>query len=121
MGYQSLDTVFTRLGSSKFRFSFKLSKGMREYTEQKGLPTIEQHAKEFIALRLAPARIPNDGKQTPMKGHPVFIAQHATASCCRNCLQKWYGVPKGRKLSDREQSTIVTILMTWIEREMGQR
>ncbi len=25
----------------------------------------------------------NDGKQTPFRGHPVFTAQHATATCCR--------------------------------------
>ncbi len=121
MSSQSLDTVFARLGSSKFRASFRLTKTTRDYTEQKGLPTIEQHAKEFIASRLAPAHIPNDGKQTPMKGHPVFIAQHATASCCRDCLQKWYGVPKGRELSEREQSAIVAVLMAWIGREMGRR
>ena len=71
--------------------------------------------KEFIDSRLAPAHIPNDGKQTPMKSHPVFIAQHACASCCRDCLQKWYGVPKGRELSEREQLAIVAVLMVWIE------
>lgn len=120
MSSQSFDTVFARLDSSKFRASFRLTKTTRDYTEQKGLPTLELHAKEFIASRLAPAHIPNDGKQTPMKGHPVFIAQHATASCCRDCLQKWYGVPKGRELSEREQSAIVAVLMAWIGREMGR-
>lgn len=50
--------------------------------------TIRQHAKDFIANREAPAYIANDGKQTPMRGHPVFIAQRATATCCRECMAK---------------------------------
>lgn len=90
---------------------------MHDYASQKGTLTIQQHAEDFIATRLAPAFIANDGKQTPMKGHPVFIAQHACAACCRSCLNEWYGVPTNRALSKNEQSAIVAILMKWIERE----
>ena len=120
MSSQSLDTVFARLGSSKFRASFHLTKATHAYAEQKGLPVIKQHAEDFISTRLAPAHIPNDGKQTPMKSHPVFIAQHACAACCRGCLEKWYGVPKDRELSAQEQAAIAAVLMAWIEREMAQ-
>lgn len=118
MSNGAFDTVFTRLGSSKFRASFRLNEAMRAYVKQKDMPLIEQHAKELIPSRLAPANIPNDGKQTPMKNHPVFIAQHATATCCRGCLAKWYGIPKGRELSGHEQAAIVAVIMAWIEREM---
>ena len=59
-----------------------------------------------------------DGKQTPMRGHPVFIAQHACACCCRGCLHKWYHVPVGRELTENEQERIVKLLMTWIERQL---
>lgn len=69
-------------------------------------------------MRLAPAVIPNDGKQTPMKGHPVFLAQHACACCCRGCLEKWHGIPKGRELTGEEQEYVVDVLMTWIDRQM---
>ena len=83
----------------------------------KGLETIQRHAADFIRTRLAPASIPNDGKQTPMRGHPVFIAQHACACCCRGCLHKWYHVPVGRELTENEQERIVKLLMAWIERK----
>lgn len=63
------------------------------------MDTIRQHAKEFIAKREAPAYIANDGKQTPMKGHPVFIAKHATATCCRECIRKWPKMQSGKELS----------------------
>jgi hypothetical protein len=80
------------LKKSKFRSKFKLSQKDRDYIDTKGLETIKEHAYQLIKSRVAPAFPKNDGKQTPMRGHPVFIAQHATATCCRGCISKWYGI-----------------------------
>ena len=88
------DEIFDRLSKSDFRKKFKLSQKDRLYLEQKGFDTIRSHAVDFIEKRIAPADIPNDGKQTPMRGHPVFTAQHATATCCRGCINKWHKFPK---------------------------
>ena len=110
--------LFLGLGRSKFRSSFHLKQKDIDYINEKGLDTIREHAREFIAKREAPAVIPNDGKQTPMKGHPVFVAQHATATCCRGCLEKWHHIPKGRELTETEQEYIVNVIMEWIGREI---
>ena len=110
--------LFLGLGRSKFRSSFHLKQKDIDYINEKGLDTIREHAREFIAKREAPAVIPNDGKQTPMKGHPVFVAQHATATCCRGCLEKWHHIPKGRELTETEQEYVVDVIMEWINREM---
>lgn len=115
---QSIDTALDKLEKSKFRSSFYLTKKDKEYVLQKGMPKIREHAEAFIAERLAPAYIENDGKQTPTKNHPVFKAQHATACCCRGCLNKWYRVPKNTELTDVQQQKIVNLLMAWIERQM---
>ena len=88
--------LFERLDNSKFRSSFHLKQKDIDYINEKGLDTIRQHAEEFIAKREAPAYIANDGKQTPMRGHPVFIAQHATATCCRDCIRKWHKNATGK-------------------------
>ena len=82
------------------------------------METIRSHAFDFVKERLAPEFIENDGKQTPLKGHPVFIAQHATACCCRGCLNKWYKVPKNKELSAAQQEKIVNLLMAWIEDQL---
>ena len=92
------DELFQRLAKSDFRSKFKLKPKDREYLEKKGLEVIESHARDFIAKRIAPANIPNDGKQTPTKGHPVFTAQHATATCCSCMLCSKYRVSFGRCL-----------------------
>lgn len=118
---QTVDEALDKLQKSAFRRKFHLSQKDREYVREKGMDVIHSHGEDFIAKRLAPAAIPNDGKQTPMRGHPIFIAQHACACCCRGCLEKWYRVPKGRELSADEQRRIVNLLMRWIEREMNGR
>ena len=115
---QTIDEALEKLKKSKFRSSFHLSEKDKKYIAEKGLDTIRSHAADFVAARLAPAEISNDGKQTPMRGHPVFIAQHACACCCRGCLNKWYRVPKGKRLSAVDQQKIVNLLMAWIEREV---
>ncbi len=114
------EEAFARLGRSRFRSGFHLSEKERAYTREKGMDTIRRHARDFVSTRLAPEVIPNDGRQTPTKGHPVFVAQHACACCCRGCLYKWYRVPMGRALTEAEQQKIVNFLMAWIEREMAR-
>lgn len=112
------DIILKRLGKSKFRSSFHLNKKMKTYVLNKGIDLIKTHAYEIIDKRLKPADIPNDGKQTPMSQvHPVFIAQHACACCCRGCLEKWYKIPKGKELTNKEIDFIVAILLEWINRE----
>jgi len=105
------------LSKSKFRSSFHLTKSMISYIDEKGFNNIKNHAYDFINTRLKPSHIENDGKQTPMRGHPVFIAQHACGCCCRGCLEKWHHIEKGRELTDNEVNYIVCLLMEWIRRE----
>ena len=102
-----LTNLFERLAKSDFRSRFHLS-------------TIRKHAEDFVAKRLAPAVIPNDGKQTPMRGHPVFLAQHATGCCCRGCFFKWHHISAGRALTKEEQEYAVAVLMAWIEKQMNK-
>jgi hypothetical protein len=108
------------LRKSKFRYKFKLARKDRDYIDAKGLETIKEHAFQFINSRIAPDFPKNDGKQTPMRNHPVFIAQHATATCCRGCIRKWHGIEKGRALNDAEVDFVVALIMGWIERQIDR-
>lgn len=111
-------SLFLRLSQSRFRSSFHLNQKDLAIVADKGLAMIREHARQIIARRLAPAVIPNDGRQTPMRHgtSPVFIAQHATACCCRGCLEKWHHIPKGRALTADEQAYVVEVIMRWIEK-----
>ena len=109
--------MLNKLSKSKFRNSFHLKEKDIIYIKEKGFKKIKEHAYDFINKRLAPSYIPNDGKQTPMKGHPVFIAQHACACCCRGCLEKWHHIPNGKNLNKKEIDYIVNLIMLWIKKE----
>ena len=109
------------LKKSKFRSKFKLNQKDRDYIDAKGLETIKEHAFQFVNSRVAPDYPKNDGKQTPMRGHPVFIAQHATATCCRGCITKWHKIEKGRVLNEREVDFIVALIMGWIESQIDKK
>jgi hypothetical protein len=111
---QNIDEVIDRLRRSTFRQRFRLAGAEREYLDRKGLDVILEHAADFIDKRLAPAEPANDGKQTPMRNHPVFIAQHATATCCRGCLEKWHGISKGHELTAEEKQQIIDVIRRWL-------
>jgi len=112
-----INNKLEELSKSKFRSSFHLRKYMIDFINQKGMDTVKKHTIDFIEQKLAPSNPVNDGKQTPMKGHPTFIAQHACACCCRNCLYKWHHIPKGKELSRNEKNYIYLLLIKWIENE----
>lgn len=113
-----INTVLENLSKSTFRNKFHLKEKEINYIKEKGIDKIQEHTKDFINKRLAQAVIQNDGKQTPVRGHPVFIAQHATGCCCRGCLYKWHKIPKGVELSEEQKNYICEVIMTWIQREI---
>lgn len=111
---RDLDDLFDALGRSAFRSRFRLGAADAAYLGERGLPTVLEHARQFVETRLAPALPKNDGSQTPMRGHPVFLAQHATASCCRSCLAKWHRIPSGRPLTEEEKDRVLAAIERWL-------
>ncbi|MEA2440384.1 MAG: hypothetical protein QOH76_1808 [Thermoleophilaceae bacterium] len=111
------DERLDRISRQRFRAKFHLYGRDRATVELRGMGAIREHAHDLIAKRLAPAQPYKDGKQTPYRGHPVFVAQHATATCCRTCLRRNHEIPKGRELSAEEHDYVVDVICRWIERE----
>jgi len=124
---RDIEELFEALGRSRFRSRFRLRAREEAYLREKGLDSILAHAEQFICERLAPAEPANDGRQTPMRNHPVFVAQHATATCCRGCLAKWHHIAKGRALTSEQIRYIVKIIERWLrcqgvsERRIGPK
>lgn len=118
---ETIENTLIRLSKSKFRSSFKLKDKDIEYIKNKGLSKIEEHTYDFITKRLSGVNIKNDGKQTPYHGHPTFIAQHATATCCRGCLYKWHRIPKNKELTEEEKEYIIKLIMAWINNQLKEK
>lgn len=113
-----IEKTMERLSYSRFRSKFVLSDKDRAYARSKGKTTIDRHACELLRSRVGAANPVKDGKQTPWRGHPVFTAQHATATCCRGCIEKWHHIPRGRELTDEEIRRFADLIMVWIERDL---
>jgi len=113
----TIEEAFNRLGKSRFRSRFKLAAADLAYIERVGMDVVESHVSDFVRGRLAAAEPANDGRQTPMRGHPAFKAMHATATCCRGCMEKWWHVNKGVALTEVQQRKIVNLIMEWIRRQ----
>jgi hypothetical protein len=111
---RDIDDLFAGLAKSPFRSRFHLGPKERAYSAETTLSVILEHGRQFVRDRLAPAEPKNDGRQTPMRGHPIFIAQHATATCCRRCLEKWHRIPHGRELTDDEIEYVAAVLSQWL-------
>jgi hypothetical protein len=114
----ALDSRIDAIRSHRFRAKFHLRGREAALVQLRGRDAIRRHAHELIAKRLAPAHPVKDGKQTPYRGHPVFVAQHATATCCRTCLERWHGIAKGRELRGEEREYVVDVICRWIDREV---
>lgn len=114
---RDLDDLFAALARSEFRRRQRLARADRAYLIERGLTTILDHGRRIIVERLAPAEPLNDGRQTPWRGHPIFVAQHATATCCRGCLSKWHRIEPGRALSDVEVDYILDVLRRWLDKQ----
>lgn len=111
---RDLDDVFAALDRSSFRRRFALNDLERRYVLEHGRSKLRAQARAIVQDRLAPARPRNDGKQTPTRGHPVFVAQHATAVCCRGCVEKFHGIPQGRPLRPEELQYLLDVLQRWL-------
>ena len=114
----ALDRRLDAVARHPFRAKFHLRGRDRATAQRDGPAAIRRHADELITKRLAPAEPYQDGRQTPYRGHPVFVAQHATATCCRTCLLRWHEIPKGRELTAEERAYVVEVIFRWIQREM---
>src|ERR1043165_4577071 len=116
---KDVQEVLASLGKSEFRSSIELRRKELDYLKTKGMETVLKHAADFIGKRLAPAEPANDGKQTPWRNHPVFVAQHATATCCRGCLEKLHHISRGHALSDEETAHVLAVIRRWLLYESG--
>jgi len=108
------DELFAALARSKFRSRFRLGAKEMSYLSDKTLAVVLEHGRRFIVERLADAQPRNDGRQTPLRGHPIFVAQHATATCCRGCLAKWHRIPEGQPLASEQIAYILAVLAQWL-------
>lgn len=61
-----------------------------------------------------------DGRQTPWEGNILYYAQHATACCCRRCIQYWHGIPEGDALTEEQIAYFKDLCLRYIFERMPE-
>lgn len=117
---KSWKALKAKLGRSKVIENLTMGEPEIEYVQSRGVDILQLHATDFVRKRLAPAEPKNDGRQTPAKGHPVFIAQHATGTSDRKKLKKFHGIQTDTELTDKEIDYIVDVIIRWIQEQVGE-
>jgi Domain of unknown function (DUF4186) len=85
------------------------------HARRKGRVKLREAVRARLERYLAPAAPVRDGFQTPFEGNTIYYAQHATACCCRTCLEYWHNIPKGRSLTAREFEYCATLIDLYLE------
>lgn len=115
-GTTPFDSHLLQRSKSPYRSNLRLTGEEIEYCRSRGLDEVRREAFDIIRKNIAPSYIKNDGKQTPENGHPIFVSQHATATCCRKCINRFYYIPNDRKLTETEVNFIVDLNLEWLKR-----
>lgn len=115
---QQWGTLKKKLSDDGRLDKFVLGEPEQEYVTSRGIEILRLHAADFVNKRLAPADPKNDGRQTPTKGHPVFIAQHACGCNDRSSVEEFFGFEMGRELTEKEVDMIVDVILRWIEEHL---
>jgi hypothetical protein len=87
------------------------------YARRKGRLQLKQAARNQIERAVKGIAHPREGQQTPRETNPhanvIHYAQHATASCCRKCVEEWHGIPRDRELTAAEIDYLTELVMLY--------
>ena len=110
--------TFAALKNEMIRHYFfhrELDERAVRHAQRKGRIQLKVAARSRLTKYLASAQLARDGRQTPFEGNAIYYAQHATATCCRTCLQYWHDIPKGRELTTEEQEYCAALVHCFLD------
>jgi hypothetical protein len=90
----------------------------RNYARRKGLAGLRDSVRHTLEKKIGTFNPRWDGQQTPRTGNIIYYAQYATATCCRRCLETWYGIPRTPDLTDGQLDYFTELVMLYIRTRM---
>jgi len=99
-------------------FHKRIDEDAVRHARRKGRRKLEEAVRARLERYLAPSAPVRDGYQTPFAGNTIYYAQHATACCCRTCLEYWHNIPKGRALTEKELEYCVTLIDLYLRQRL---
>lgn len=84
------------------------------HAHRKGKSKLRDAVEQRIRKSVSSVAPSFDGRQTPTDGNIIFYAQHATACCCRKCMEYWHNIPPGRALTGEEMAYFIELVWLYI-------
>lgn len=87
------------------------------YNQAHRLGRLGLHARtgELVRTRIGSAEHPRERRQTTWHKDVVAYGQHATATCCRRCVEYWHGIERGRPLTDAEVRRLTALVTIFLD------
>lgn len=111
-------TTFGELSREWIRHTFfeaPFDERSKRQAKQLGLEALKAQVRPLLEKKIGKEKIFRDGTQTKKEGSAIFYAQHATATCCRKCLEYWYGIARKRKLTKAELDFCENLVVAYID------
>jgi hypothetical protein len=89
------------------------------HARKKGAVALRADAHKRVRQALGKAKPFRDGTQTPFRGRAVYYAQHATATCCRKCVEEWHGIPRGQALTEAEIAYLAELIVLYFDERLA--
>jgi hypothetical protein len=83
-----------------------------------GLTRLRADAESVIRKSVGPHQHPAQGRQTKWDGNIIYYGQHATACCCRRCIEVWHGIPRNRDLTEDEVRYFIELLCVYMRHRL---
>jgi Domain of unknown function (DUF4186) len=121
---RSLDDVaftFSQLRRERIRHHFwhlAFDEKALNHATRKGRRALNEAARQRIETSVARAGMAFDGRQTPRSGNTLYYAQHATACCCRRCIEYWHAIPADRDLDADEVRYLTSLVISYLDERL---
>lgn len=88
------------------------------HARRKGIAGMHEAIEKRIRHSVAASNPYRDGMQTPRSANAIYYAQHATATCCRKCIEYWHGIPLGQELNDDQIRYFSELIMFYLKERL---
>lgn len=85
--------------------------------KKRGLKAIRERAKQIVSKKIGHPPVSRwDYRNCPQEGTEVIeYGRHATATCCRPCLERWHNIPQNAFLTEEQIKYCVDLVELYVK------
>jgi uncharacterized protein DUF4186 len=118
---RDVENTFAMLKLEKVRHFFwhvPINQHAMNHARRKGRKGLRERVRKHLSTAIGPANPWHDGIQTPMEmeaPNAIPYGQHATATCCRKCVEYWHGIPRGKIICEQDLIYLAELVCRFLE------